>query len=229
MKARYAAAPRPSYRLIPSRFPPVALFEDVAQPEDLEPVMELAGWTNDRLVVERLHRLPRHEWVHGRANASIVMAAFLHAAPQGARFSGPQLGAWYASASVATAIVEVAHHLRRETVARRLERMRRTYRCYSSRLEGSYRDLRGGQEQHAALFASDSHVAGQAFGEALRAAGEDGIVYDSVRHRGGTNVCAYRPSKVLQVTQAAHYDIEVEAAGRRVRVRKRKSEETRRP
>ncbi|HEV7275648.1 MAG TPA: RES family NAD+ phosphorylase [Devosiaceae bacterium] len=221
MKAGYAAAPRPSYRLIPSQFPPVALFEDVAQAEDLEPVMELAGWTNDRLVVERLHRLPRHEWVYGRANASIVMAAFLHAAPDGARFNGPQLGAWYASASVATAIVEVAHHLRREAVARRQDSIRRTFRCYSSRLEGAYRDLRGAQKRHPELYAVDSHLAGQTYGEALRAAGEDGIVYDSVRHRGGTNVCAFRPSKVLQVTQAAHYDIEVGAADRQIRVNRR--------
>lgn len=224
MRSGYAAAPRPSYRLIPSQFPPVALFEEVARAEDLEPVMELAGWTNDRLVTERLHRLPRNEWVYGRANASIVMAAFLHAAPHGARFNGPDLGAWYASASVATAIFEVAHHLRREAVARQLQSFRRTFRCYSSRPEGTYRDLRGAQDRHPDLYAPDSHRAGQSFGEALRAAGADGIVYDSVRHRGGANVCAYRPSKVLQVTQAAHYDIEISAGDRQVRVKKRRLE-----
>src|SRR5690606_30167118 len=84
------AAPQPSYRLIPSRFPPIGLFDTVAQPEDLAAVMELAGWTNDRLVAERLARLPAQDWVYGRANASIVMAAFLHAPPMGARFSGPE-------------------------------------------------------------------------------------------------------------------------------------------
>ena len=220
MRSGYAAAPRPSYRLIPSQFPPVALFEDVAQPDDLEPVMELAGWTNDRLVVERLHRLPQNEWVYGRANASIVMAAFLHAAPQGGRFNGPQLGAWYASAIVATAIVEVAHHLRREAVARQQVTVRRTFRCYSARVAGEYRDLRGEQERHPDLYAADSHLAGQSFGEKLRAAGEDGILYDSVRHRDGTNVCAYRPTKVLQVTQAAHYDIVVRTDQRRIDVRR---------
>ncbi|MFX5684717.1 RES domain-containing protein, partial [Acinetobacter baumannii] len=80
---------------------------------DLAAVMELTGWTNDRLVAERLARLPEAEWVHGRANASVVMAAFLHGAPGGMRCTGPDLGAWYASAELATAVAEVGHHLRR--------------------------------------------------------------------------------------------------------------------
>ena len=89
------AAPQPSHRLIPSQYPPIGLFDTVATAADVEAVMELAGWTNDRLVPERLHRLPESEWVHGRANSSIVLAAFLHVAPGGSRFNGPDLGAWY--------------------------------------------------------------------------------------------------------------------------------------
>jgi len=109
----YAAAPQPSYRLIPSKFPPVGLFDTVATAADLEAVMELAGWTNDRLVAERIDRLPRDEWVYGVPNASVVMAAFLHVAPGGMRFNGPDLGAWYAAGDIRTAAAEVGHHLRR--------------------------------------------------------------------------------------------------------------------
>src|SRR5690554_3484998 len=151
------AAPQPSYRLIPSRFPPIGLFDTVAQPEDLAAVMELAGWTNDRLVAERLARLPAQDWVYGRANASIVMAAFLHAPPMGARFSGPELGAWYAAARIETAIAEVAHHLRRECWARGVASETRQYRTYSARLDGAYHDLRGGKD--AAAFATDDYTA----------------------------------------------------------------------
>ena len=74
----HSPAPQPTYRLIPSRFPPIGLFDTVATAADLEAVMELAGWTNDRLLAERLQRLPREEWVFGRPNSSIVMATFLH-------------------------------------------------------------------------------------------------------------------------------------------------------
>ena len=100
--------------MIPSRFPPIGAFDTIATPADLAAVMELEGWTNDRLVAERLARLPETEWVFGVPNASIVMAAFLQAAPSGSRFSGPDLGAWYCGAALNTAIAEVAHHLRRK-------------------------------------------------------------------------------------------------------------------
>lgn len=211
-----SAAPQPSYRLIPSRFPPVPLFDSVATAGDLAAVMELVGWTNDRLVRERMLRLPKADWAYGRANSSVVMAAFLHAAPDGGRFNGPDLGAWYAGGAIATAIAEVGHHLRREAVARGVSGMTRTYRCYSARLTGRYRDIRG---TAPALHDPRSHRAGQAFGEALRAEGADGIVYDSVRHAGGTCTCAYRPRQIENVVQAAHYEISVEAAVNRIDAR----------
>jgi hypothetical protein len=212
---RHAPAPHPSYRLIPSQFPPIGLFDTVATAADLEAVMELSGWTNDRLVKERVARLPENEWVYGRANASIVMAAFLHTVV--ARFNGPDLGAWYAAASTRTAIAEVGHHLRREALARRLPGLRRVYRSYVARLAGSYIDLR--DEGRDDLMAPQSYAASQVFGEQQRAAGEDGIVYASVRHRGGVNTCAYRPSKVLEITQAEHFEISVETEGRRIEAR----------
>ena len=81
MTDAFAPAPRPAHRLIPSQFPPIGLFDTVATPADLAAVMDLAGWTNDRLVADRIARLPRDEWVYGRPNASIVMASFLHVSP----------------------------------------------------------------------------------------------------------------------------------------------------
>lgn len=220
MSDAYAPAPRPAYRLIPSRFPPIGLFDTVATAADLEPVMELAGWTNDRLVVERLARLPRTEWVFGRPNASIVMAAFLHAAPGGMRFSGPDLGAWYASATLTTAVVEVGHHLRREAAATGAKSLARQYRTYSARIDGAYLDLRGQQQARPEIYASDSYAAGQTFGEAVRASGGDGLLFDSLRHAGGHNVVAYRPRHVLDVTQADHFELHVETESPRIEARR---------
>jgi RES domain-containing protein len=212
------SAPQPTYRLIPSQYPPIGLFDTVTRAADLEAVMELAGWTNDRLVAERLARLPPSDWVFGRSNASIVMAAFLHAAPDGGRFNGPDLGAWYASARVETAIAEVAHHLRRETLARRKQQATRRFRAYNARLEGRYCDLTGGAP--AGVLAPDSYSASQTFGESLRKAGEAGIVYPSLRHEGGLNVAAYRPGNVVEVTQADHFDISVSVSERPIEVKR---------
>ena len=211
-------APVPSYRLIPSQFPPIGLFDMVATAADLEAVMELAAWTNDRLVAERVARLPRSEWVYGRANASVVMAAFLHAAPGGLRFNGPDLGAWYAPASVRTAIVEVAHHLRRETIATGAARAQRKYRTYSARLDGDYLDLRGQRTARPEIYDSSSYATAQAFGEAVRAAGGAGLLFDSLRHAGGLNVVAYRPTNVRDVVQSDHFEIAVQRDTRRIEV-----------
>ncbi|HVZ07792.1 RES family NAD+ phosphorylase [Rhodopila sp.] len=215
-----APAPRPSHRLIPSRFPPIGLFDTVATAADLEAVMELVGWTNDRLVTERIARLPRADWVYGVPNASIVMASFLHVSPGGMRFNGPELGAWYASADIRTAAAEVGHHLRREALARGVDSMRRTYRTYVATLLGDYLDLRGGQGDHPDIYAPDRHDASQRFGEGLRAAGGAGILYDSLRHRGGVNVVAYRARHVTEVMQTDHYEIAVSAAVHRITVRR---------
>lgn len=220
MTDTYSGAPAPSHRLIPSRFPPIGLFDTVATAADLALVMELAGWTSDRLVANRIDRLPRHEWVYGRPNASIVMAAFLHVAPGGMRFNNADLGAWYAAAAPPTAVAEVGHHLRREAVARGLPRLGRQYREYTAMLAGSYLDIRGQQASRPNVYASDSYAASQILGESVRASGGAGILYDSLRHAGGVAIVAHRPRNVLDVVQADHYEVSVEAASKRIVVKK---------
>jgi hypothetical protein len=203
----------PTFRLIPSRYPPIALFDTVSSPADLAAVIELEGWTNDRLVAERLARLARDEWVYGTPNAGIVMAGFLHAAPSGLRFSGPDLGAWYASLAVETAIFEVSHHLRREAQRSSMPEMRSQYRTYSAMLDGAYEDIRGQQATWPDLYAPTDWPTLQAFGEDVRRTG-DGIIYDSLRHARGVNVVAYRPRKICNVTQLDHYELTVPLTGR---------------
>jgi len=193
---------------------PIGAFATVADAADAQAVMELEGWTNDRLVAERLGRLAQHDWVFGRPNASVVMAAFLHTAPGGLRFSAGELGAWYAAASLVTAAAEVAHHLKREAVARGITEGRRVYRACSARLEGHYLDIRGAGAASPELYAPDRYTGSQPFGEAVRASGGDGILYDSVRHAGGVNLVAYRPRNVLDVAQGAYYEVTAPVVGR---------------
>jgi hypothetical protein len=217
---RFAQAPRPSYRLIPSQFPPIGLFETVTRAADLEAVMELVGWTNDRLVADRIQRLPEDQWVYGVANASIVMAAFLHVAPGGMRFNGPDLGAWYAADDLRTAAAEVGHHLRREALARGVATMARTYRSYSAALIGDYLDIRGEQTLRPDVYDGTSYAASQVLGEEVRSSGGAGILYDSVRLRGGVAIVAHRPRNIQGVVQADHFEITVSATDRRIDVRK---------
>ncbi|TBG55692.1 RES family NAD+ phosphorylase [Rhizobium leguminosarum] len=220
MRNRFAEAPRPSYRLIPSQFPPIGLFETVTRAADLEAVMELVGWTNDRLVADRIQRLPEDQWVYGTPNSSIVMAAFLHVAPGGMRFNGPDLGAWYAADDLRTAAAEVGHHLRREAVARGVVTMARTYRSYAATLFGDYLDIRGEQTLRSDVYDGTSYAASQVLGEEVRSSGGAGILYDSVRLKGGVAIVAHRPRNIQGVVQADHFEITVSATDRRIDVRK---------
>ena len=208
-------APRPAHRLIPSRYPPVGVFDTVATPEDARAAMVLEGWTNDRLVAARAARLPDEDLVYGMPNASVVLSSFLHASITGGRFTGPDLGGWYAAAASLTAILEVAHHMRREAVARGLPEARRTFRRYvSTPLGRDYVDLRGTAPARPELYDRADYRRSQIFGERVRASGAAGIVYDSVRHRGGVNVVVYRARFVSGVVQGDHYDIQVPLRGR---------------
>nr|WP_205937108.1 RES family NAD+ phosphorylase [Rhizobium leguminosarum] len=206
--------------MIPSQFPPIGLFETVTRAADLEAVMELVGWTNDRLVADRIQRLPEDQWVYGVANASIVMAAFLHVAPEGMRFNGPDLGAWYAADDLRTAAAEVGHHLRREAVARGVVTMARTYRSYAATLFGDYLDIRGEQTLRPDVYDGTSYAASQMLGEEVRSSGGAGILYDSVRLRSGVAIVAHRPRNIQGVVQADHFEITVSATDRRIDVRK---------
>ena len=209
------AAPGGTTRLIPSRFPPVQAFEDVSTADDMDAVFELEGWTNDRIAAPRLSRLDRADWVYGRPNASVVMAAFLHGSPTGMRFSGPELGAWYASTELMTSVLEVANGMRKEIALSAIRRLTATYRQYLADLGGRYVDITG---QHPEFHDPDdaSYPVPQAFGRRVRDEGEGlaGLRYDSVRRPGHDNWVCFRPTEVREVTQAGHFEIDVPATGK---------------
>ncbi|PIK70335.1 hypothetical protein CS379_25205, partial [Methylobacterium frigidaeris] len=97
----------------------------------------------------------------------------------------------------------------------------RTYRAYTARLEGRYRDLRGAvPPDPPGILDPQDHAASQRFGEAVRAAGGHGILYDSLRHVGGVNAVAYRTRSILDVTQGDHYAVTVQAAASRIEARR---------
>lgn len=210
-------APLQTTRLIPSQFPPIAAFEGVSSPEDLEAVLELEGWTNDRLASARLAQLDRDEWVFGRPNASIIMAAFLHGSPVGLRFSGPELGAWYASTELMTAVLEVANGLRKEISLTALSRITQVYRRYVARLAGRYVDILGRAPEFQ-IPDDRTYPVSQSFGRLVRGrgleSGVSGIRYESVRRAGHENWVCYRPRDVLDVVQAEHFEIDVPSTGR---------------
>lgn len=198
---------RNTHRLIPSRYSPVGIFDAITSPEDLLAIIELEGWTDDRVSAELgvIRAIPREEWALGPM-ASVIMAAFCHPDPRGTRFNDAHLGAWYAARTLATAHAEVIHHRTRELEEIGLRDARVQMREYLADLNAEFHDLRSNDPGFEPLYRPDSYEASQAFAAHLRATGANGVLYRSVRHAGGECVACFRPRLVTNVRPAAHFE-----------------------
>ena len=96
-----------AWRIVPSRFPPVGVFDRIADPADLDALFAIEALTNPRLREQAgaLRRVPAARRISG-PGATPVMAAFTHLNPEGSRFSDGSWGVFYAARSVATAATE---------------------------------------------------------------------------------------------------------------------------
>jgi len=199
---------RNTHRLIPSRYPPVGLFDEVASPEDLELLFELESWTNDRISAELgvIHNIPRNEWVTGRPQATIIMAAFCHPAPNGARFSGPDRGAWYAADTVDGAHAEIVYHRTREFEEIGVFDSRAQYRLYLADFSAEFHELSATDPAHKPYMDPNSYVQSQSLASQLVGQGSNGIVYPSVRKPGATCVACFMPPLVQKVRQSHHFE-----------------------
>jgi len=197
-----------THRLVPSRYLPAdaSVLADVADEEDLEAIAQLDAATNDRLLAAH-HHLPGiglEELVFGVPYADVIDAAFCHAHPLGARFSGPDRGAWYAGFELATSQAEVAFH--KSVQLAEIDRFEEsvTYDDYVADFSATFHDLRR-TRGFAACLDPRSYVASQALAERLLAAGSLGIVYPSVRRPHGTCIACFRPALVGNVRRQRTY------------------------
>ncbi len=195
-------------RLVPSLYPSVGILDRIAAPEDLPFIFELESWSNDRISTELgiLHRLPAEEWVVGRPMASVVMAAFCHPRPGGGRFNGPERGAWYAAGELETAHAEVVYHRTRELAEVGIFETRMQFRLYLANFDCDFHDVRPRTAAHAPLHDPANYAASQAFARGLLQAGANGVIYRSVRRRGGLCVACFRPALVKDVRPDAHFE-----------------------
>lgn len=195
-----------THRLIASRWPAIGVFDDVLGPADAAAALELEAATDDRLTgaLGRLRAIPENEWALGNeGGATIAMAAFLHPAEGGGRLNGPQLGAWYAACDLDTAVAETVH--------RNTRRLRASAGGFPNRIQ--MRELLSAPSvslvdvrREARFHAADDYSVTQPFGETMRTAGHDGILYLSVRRPGGENVAIYKPRRLLPIVQGDHFE-----------------------
>lgn len=183
-------------RIIPTRFPPIELFESLVSADELEIAYAIESLTNDRVQAEvgDLHLVPKNEWLTG-AGASVVMAAFTHIG-RASRFSDGSYGVYYAGRDEETAIAETVFHTERRLRDTDEPAIELDMRCHVGAVEAPLDDIRGPRFAHL----RDPDIATwsrcQSFGAERRGAGAWGLLYRSARCDGGQCIAAFRPRAV---------------------------------
>lgn len=182
----------PAYRIIPTRFPSINLFDRVASPEDFDALYALEAMTNSRIRDElgEITLVPEAERLYGPGSGPI-MAAFTHLNPSGSRFSDGSYGIFYAAREKAAAIAETRYHQARFLAATSEGPMQLQMRVYHVELSGQFHDLRGVKREDP-LYHPQSYAASQALGQGLRQAQSNGVRYRSVRMENGECIAAFR-------------------------------------
>jgi RES domain len=198
-----------TYRLIPTKYPPIDLFERIAPQEDWELLYQLESMTNPRLrnEVGNAWLVPINKRVMG-PGASIVMAPFTHCSQsRPSRFTDGSYGVYYAGRTFTTALLEVTFHMARFHAATNDPELRETYRAYKGTINKAMHDICG--SGYEAMLTPDvaNYSKPQAFAKVLRNAESNGIVYPSVRHEGGQCIAAFWPNVVSIPTPERHIEL----------------------
>jgi hypothetical protein len=193
----------PGFRIVPTRYPSVYLFDRVADPADFEALYALEAMTNDRVREEtgQIEMVAKEDRVLGPGSGPI-MAAFTHLNPQGSRFSDGSFGVFYAASRRGTAIAETRYHHARFLRATAEGPMHLPMRLYRVEIEAELHDLR--RHKDAAVFDPDSYAASQALGVRLMKAGSTGVAWRSVRDPEGECVGLFKPRGASACLHHAH-------------------------
>jgi len=194
----------PSYRIIPSRYPFVGIFDRIASPGEIPALLRVEGLTNDRVrdALGELSLVRPEDRISGPGTTP-VMAAFTHAVP--GRFNDDSFGVYYAARAEATAIAESVYRRARFLAATNEPTLEVEMREYAADVTGAFDDLRR-RRRSSPLLDPNSYDASQRYGRKRYEANRvDGIVYPSVRERGGECVAAFRPRCIGHCRPLRHF------------------------
>jgi hypothetical protein len=196
-------------RIIRSLFPPIDLFEDVAEPEDWPLLIAAEQKTNPRLMetLGALDLVPVGRRVSG-PGASYLMAPFTHVSrDRASRFTDGTFGILYVAERFETALLETMHHHARFMLrTNEAPGWTSQFRELVLDVDAVLHDLRGDNPSFEPALNPDSHSESRQLGAAVRAAGSNGIVYSSPRDLSGQCVGLFYPDCVRNPIQARHID-----------------------
>lgn len=192
----------PGYRIIRTIYPPVDLFEDIADPADWELLVSAEAKLNPRIrdAVGNLGLVPADRRING-ATASIAMGAFTHVSmDRPSRFSDGTYGVWYCSDRVEVTLAETAYHFQRFMRATNEPPADADFRLLSCAVRGQI------EVAPAECLVAHNWRPGQLFGRQMRAKGLDGILYQSVRYPAGQAAAIFWPNCLtLPIVQSQQF------------------------
>ena len=196
-------------RIIRSLYPPIDLFEDIAEPEDWPRLIAAEQKTNPRLMetLGALDLVPLARRVSG-PGATYLMAPFTHlSTDRPSRFTRGDYGVLYVAERFETALLETMHHHAR-FMKRTAEPAGWTsqFRELVLDVSAALHDLRGEDPAWAPALDHDRYAVAQALAAALRAAASEGLVYPSRRDPGHDCAGLFFPDIARHVIQGRHLD-----------------------
>ncbi|MGX1744406.1 RES family NAD+ phosphorylase [Bosea sp. NPDC055353] len=200
---------RGAVRIIRSIFPPIDLFEDIADPADWPLLIAAEQKTNPRLMetIGNLDLVPSDRRVSG-PGASWLMAPFTHVSPdRPSRFSDGSFGVLYVGNRFEVALLETIHHHARFMLATaQPPGWTSQFREIVLEVDAELHDIRPLGAEAASVLDPADYAASQTLGIGLRGLGSAGIVYPSVRCPGGECVGLFYPDGAGHPVQGRHLD-----------------------
>lgn len=196
-------------RIIRGLYPPIDLFEDIADPEDWPLLIAAEQKTNPRLMVTlgALDLVPPGRRIAG-PGATFLMAPFTHVSPdRPSRFTRGAYGVLYVAERFETALLETMHHHAR-FMARTNEAPGWTsqFRELVLDIDAVLHDLRGGTPAFQPALDPHSYAESQQLAGALHAATSEGLVYPSRRDPRGQCAALFYPDRAANLVQGRHLD-----------------------
>lgn len=187
-----------SYRLIPSRFPPVAVYEALVAPEHMEALVRVEDLTNPRL--RSLQRIARNMNEDPETSARLQnwnLAPFAYGNPEGSTFFGEETSCLELSGECQTALaVSVT---RRETFLSRTDEPPTglDMRMLKTPVSGRFWDLRakGVQSSRAKCMELGASLPKDA----------DGILFRPAERPSGTALVVVNGGALGKAVQTVHY------------------------
>ena len=200
---------RGAVRIIRSIFPPIDLFEDIADPADWPLLIAAEQKTNPRLMetIGNLDLVPSGRRVSG-PGASWLMAPFTHVSPdRPSRFSDGSFGVLYVGDRFEVALLETIHHHARFMFATaQTPGWTSQFREIVLEVDAELHDIGPLGADAAPVLDPTDYTASQMLGSGLRALGSAGIAYPSVRCPGGKCAGLFYPDGASHPVQGRHLD-----------------------